>query len=201
MGRLAGLAALALVLGGAVAATGFIAEGGGEPPTGVVRTVSTSGGIDASNPFFQTLGTNGRSCSSCHPAGGGWTVTPPLARARFAATGGLDPIFRSSDGATCPTADVSTVEARRGAYRLLLTKGLIRVALRVPAEAEFRVLEVENPYGCRDALGLSLYRRPLPATNLRFLTTVMWDEQPRGVVLGATGGGRGSRGSAGTSGR
>ena len=35
-------------------------------PSGVVRTFSTAGGIDLSNPFFASLGTNGRSCGTCH---------------------------------------------------------------------------------------------------------------------------------------
>jgi hypothetical protein len=34
--------------------------------TGTLSTYSTAGGIDQSNPFFQNLGTNGRSCGSCH---------------------------------------------------------------------------------------------------------------------------------------
>ena len=87
----------------------------------------------------------------------------------------MDPIFRPNDGANCPTADVSTAGARRAAYSLLLDKGLIRVELPVPADAEFTVASVVNPYGCTDTQNVSVYRRPLPSTNLRFLTTVMWD--------------------------
>src|SRR5262249_3422824 len=33
---------------------------------GTSTTFSTDGGIDLTNPFFQSLGTNGRSCGSCH---------------------------------------------------------------------------------------------------------------------------------------
>src|SRR3989442_369561 len=72
-------------------------------------------------------------------------------------------------------ADVPTVEARRGAYGLLLRKGLIRVGLPVPAGAEFELVGVDDPYGYASAAELSLFRRPLPSTNLRFLTTIMWD--------------------------
>src|SRR5215469_6891745 len=46
-------------------------------PTGAVLTVSTTGSVDTTNPFFQSLGTNGRACVSCHQAGDAWTVTPP----------------------------------------------------------------------------------------------------------------------------
>jgi hypothetical protein len=52
---------------------------------------------------------------------------------------------------------------------------LFRIALSVPAGAEFEVVSVKNPYGCSESSPLSLYRRPLPSTNLRFLSTVMWD--------------------------
>jgi cytochrome c peroxidase len=57
----------------------------------------------------------------------------------------------------------------------LLTKGLIRVSLAVPSAAEFRVVAVDDPYGCSTTSELSVYRRPLPSTNLKFLSTVMWD--------------------------
>jgi cytochrome c peroxidase len=45
----------------------------------------------------------------------------------------------------------------------------------VPGNAEFTVESVDSPYGCTNATTLALYRRPLPATNLRFLTAIMWD--------------------------
>ena len=51
--------------------------------------------------------------------------------------------------------------------------------------ADFEVVQVENSYGCVDRKAVSVYRRPLPVTNLRFLSSVMWD-------------GRGSSGLAGT---
>jgi cytochrome c peroxidase len=37
------------------------------------------------------------------------------------------------------------------------------------------VQHVSNPYGCSDTSTLSMYRRPLPATNLKFLSTLMSD--------------------------
>ena len=36
--------------------------------SGFVATYNTSGDIDQSNPFFQSLGTNGRTCGTCHQA-------------------------------------------------------------------------------------------------------------------------------------
>jgi cytochrome c peroxidase len=132
--------------------------------------------IDTSGPFFQSLGTNGRSCSSCHVANQGWSIAPLQTQLRFLLTGGTDPIFRTVDGSNCDhNINVSTIAGRQSAYSLLLTRGLIRIALDVPANAEFRVVSVQNPYGCSSASTLSMYRRPLPATNLRYLNTVMWD--------------------------
>ncbi len=127
------------------------------------------------NEFFQALGTNSRSCSTCHQAQEGWTVTPEGIQKRFKATRGTDPIFRTNDGSNSPDADVSTVEARRAAYSMLLAKGLIRVGLGIPHDAEFELLDVDDPYRFATAAELSLFRRPLPATNLKFLSAVMWD--------------------------
>ena len=144
-------------------------------PTGFAVTVSTNGSIDLTNEFFQNLGSNGRSCSSCHRIENGWTITPEGVQARFDATRGKDPLFRTNDGSNSPNADVSTLEKRRAAYSMLLTKGVIRVGIGIPDNAEFDLVGVDDPYQFASAAELSLFRRPLPATNLKFLSTVMWD--------------------------
>src|SRR5436305_14568537 len=114
-----------------------------QDPSGTLATFSTSGAIDSGNPFFQSLGTNGRTCNSCHQASDGWTVTPSHIQARFNATGGTDPIFRPNDGSNSPNAEVSTVAAREKAYSMLLSKGLIRVGLPIPDDAEFTLQKVD----------------------------------------------------------
>jgi hypothetical protein len=154
-------------------------------PSGLIATFSTHGVIDRANPFFQNLGVNGRRCATCHRPAEGWTVTPRGLRARFEATQGRDPIFRPIDGAGCPDLDVSTLKARRQAYAPLLRKGLVRVPMKVRPGAEFSVVRVDNPYGCARQDELSVYRRPLPSTNLPFLSAVMWDG--RGMVKDAQG--------------
>ena len=58
---------------------------------------------------------------------------------------------------------------------MLLDKGLIRVGLPIPAGADFTLVAVDDPYGFASSNELSLFRRPLPSTNLRFLTGVMID--------------------------
>src|SRR5206468_4368630 len=93
----------------------------------------------------------------------------------FKASKGRDPLFASVDGMNSPTADTSTVAAREDACSMLLTKGLIRVGIGIPANAEFTLDFCDDPYGYASAKELSLFRRPLPTTNLCFLTTVMWD--------------------------
>ncbi len=157
-------------------------------PFGKVATFHPSGPtLTAKNPFFQDLGTNGRTCFTCHQPQTGWTVSAASVEARFKESSGTDPIFRLVDGATCPSDDVSTVAARRKAYALLTKKGLIRIGLPLPSPAilQFEVTKVSDPYHCttNPVTGLtsptsgtvSVYRRPLPAANLGFLSTIMWD--------------------------
>src|SRR5579859_7917603 len=145
--------------------------------TGFVETYNVNNtDIDLTGPFFQSLGTNGRSCSSCHRPAEAWSVSAAEVQLRFLLTQGLDPIFRTNDGSNCDhNIDTSTVEGRRAAYSLLLSRGLIRISLPVPANAQFTVAGVQNPYGCSDTATLSMYRRPLQSTNLKFLSTVMFD--------------------------
>src|SRR5262249_10127129 len=144
---------------------------------GMLRTISLDGSavIKPDNPFFLSLGTNGRSCVSCHVPSTAWTISPSEVRDRFAKTQGLDPIFRTNDGSNSPLADVSTVAARRAAYSMLLNKGVIRIGLPIPAGAEFELIEVEDLYGFASAAELSLFRRPIPGANLPLLTALMWD--------------------------
>ena len=152
-------------------------------PTGFASTFSTTGRIDLTNEFFQDLGANGRRCVSCHVPSAGWTIAPSQVQAIFNRTLGgviddalgLGAIFRTNDGSNSPAADVSSLAARRSAYSMVLTKGLIRVGIGVPASADFELVAVDDPYHFASAAELSLFRRPLPTTNLQFLSTVMWD--------------------------
>ncbi len=144
---------------------------------GYAATYSTAGGVDLDNLFFKTLGSNGRTCVSCHSPSTGWTVNPSDIRSRFNATNGIDPIFRPNDGAVCAKANVSTVQARSAAYGLLLRKGLFRIDLPMPTDREFDMVNATGVY-CNTPMQsqfLPLFRRPLPSTNLKFLAAVMWD--------------------------
>ena len=184
MSKFIGLATL--LLAGVAVAAPAVADRAARPtvlsqfqvfpdPSGEFATFNVPGPVDTGNPFFQSLGTNGRACVTCHQPADAWTITPSHVRQRFENSAGRDPIFRTNDGATCPSADVSSVASRRRAYSLLLSKGLIRVEMPMPAGAEFDVLTVDSPYGCSDTSALSVYRRPPPTVSLADLSTVMWD--------------------------
>ncbi len=166
-----------------VDATAADVPSGARDQTGFGATVVT-GAADAT--FFTALGTNGRSCGTCHDQTTGWTVTPAGLQARFAATGGTDPIFRPVDGAVSPTADVSTVAARETAYAMLLAKAVLRIDRPVPATADFTVIAVDDPYGYATATNLAVFRRPRPSSNLRFSPTVMWDGREPDLTSQAT---------------
>src|SRR5262252_10128990 len=136
-------------------------------PGGTASTFSTAGSVDLTGPCFQSLGTNGRSCGSCHQPSDGMSVAAANVQARFDQTQGLDPIFRTVDGSNCNhSIDVSTLAGREAAYLLLRTRGLIRIAIGVLPTADYQVMSVNNPYGCNETNVISMYRRPLPSTNL-----------------------------------
>ncbi len=155
-------------------------------PSGSIVTLQPSGPTTTSqNAFFENLGTNGRTCFSCHQPQNGWSISAASVQARFYASYGADPIFRLVDGATCPSNDVSSITNKLKSYSLLLNKGLIRVGLPIPATTQFQVASIDDPYNCNTnpATGLtsqttgivSIYRRPLPSANLGFLSAIMWD--------------------------
>jgi cytochrome c peroxidase len=145
---------------------------GSPDPTGFGDSVL---GSASSSLFSTSLGTNGRSCATCHVQAEGWSVTPADVQARFQATAGTDPIFRTVDGTNSPHADVSTLAAMQASYSMLLSRAVLRIGIGMPTGADFTLAAVDDPYGFASAAELSLFRRPLPATNLRFLTSIMWD--------------------------
>ncbi|HKC72234.1 MAG TPA: hypothetical protein VKB60_11450 [Terriglobales bacterium] len=141
--------------------------------TGFSATNSTTRSINLGSAFFQSLGTNGRSCGTCHQPSDGFGLSAIDAQLRYAITRGKDPLFAQIDGSTCPTGVINN--------GLLLSNGLIRVGLTVPATAQYTIVAAQDPYGCAltvDSHGVqtaSVYRRPLPSTNLGFLSSVMFD--------------------------
>jgi cytochrome c peroxidase len=149
-------------------------------PTGLISTYNANGPIDenSNNAFFESLGTNGRSCGTCHLASDGMGLGVNSIQAKYVATHGNDPLFAAIDGANCP----NSTSHDPASHSLLLKSGLIRVFLPVPANAQYQIQTDRDPYGCAivtDASTgvqtVSVYRRPLPSTNLQFLSAVMFD--------------------------
>lgn len=158
-------------------------------PTGLVSTYNTGGPIVENTPFFQSLGTNGRSCATCHVAGNAMGLSTQNVQQRFFLTRGHDPLFAAVDGANCP----NTSSNDPATHSLLLKNGLIRVGIQLPATAQFTIRAAVDPYGCAvvtDPISglqtVSVYRRPLPTANLRFLSTIMFDGRETVVPLNNT---------------
>ena len=177
LGLLAAAAAIPALAGGLDNQAGLGVQYA-EDPSGVLGIVNLNGPTATDGPFFQSLGTNGRSCSTCHIADQALGLSAAGARERFEQTNGSDPLFAAVDGANCSNVQPGD----RSGRSLLLRNGLIRVGLQLPANAQFTISVVHDPYGCAitpDPKGaqptVSVYRRPLPTTNLVFLSTVMFD--------------------------
>ena len=147
--------------------------------TGLSGTYSKTGSVDLSGPFFQSLGTNGRSCGTCHEPSDGFGLSAVDAQFRYFISRGKDPLFAQVDGSTFPTGPINN--------SLVVNNGLIRIGLTVPPNTtdssapQYTITAVQDPYGCAlttDSQGVqtvSVYRRPLPTTNLGFLSAVMFD--------------------------
>jgi cytochrome c peroxidase len=146
--------------------------------TGTLGIFNANGRTRTDGPFFQSLGTNGRSCATCHVAEQAFSFSAAGARERFEHTHGHDPLFAAVDGANCPSAR----SGDSAGHSLIVQNGLIRVGIQLPVKTEFTITAVHDPYGCAIIPGdagapptVSVYRRPLPTTNLVFLSTVMFD--------------------------
>jgi cytochrome c peroxidase len=177
-------------------------------PTGRVSSLQPLGPTTTgTNAFFQSLGENGRSCVTCHLPPNAMSVSVDNVNTRWNATNGADPIFAPIDGADCPIkvtlADQGSLDPR-AAHSLLLDRGLFRIFLAVPDNAEFTAEVVSDPTdtsthqppfnndGCntdpqftvgKDGSGnpdqvLSMYRRPRISANLSAVITTRSD---RGV--------------------
>jgi hypothetical protein len=153
--------------------------------TGSVETYTTAGSITESGPFFSSLGTNTRTCNNCHQLAQGMSIAPAALQTLFTATDGTDPVFNAIDGANCPTVATGSTAG----HSLLLNSGLVRIAITLPATAQFTIATLNDPYGCATTLSttgqqiVSVYRRPLPTSGLPYLSNVMWDTRQTVAAL------------------
>ena len=147
---------------------------------GRLGVLNVNGPIETKgHPFFEAIGANGRACVTCHQPANAMSVSVETIRARWQATGGKDPIFAAIDGSNNP----SLPQDQASSHSLLLDRGLFRVAMSWPPAGvtpEFAIEVVRDPTGVnRDAIyGLrsptptvSVFRRPRPAANLKYVTS------------------------------
>lgn len=163
---------------------------------GVLRTLVTGGPVQtAGHPFFEPLGSNGRACVSCHQPADGMSLAAETIRERWRVTGGQDPIFAAVDGSNCPTLP----QGAAASHSMLLERGLFRIERPWPVTEyegrpvtpDFTIEVVRDPYGCNSGPRygpengrISVYRRPRPLANLKYLLAVGFAYDPKqGLAL------------------
>jgi len=135
------------------------------------------------HPFFESIGSNGRACVTCHQPENAMSISVPSIQERWRVTGGKDPLFAAVDGSNCPNLP----QDDPASHSLLLERGLFRVFLPWPPKAadgsridpEFTLEVVRDPTGCNThpEYGLnspnpmvSVYRRPRVVANTKYTT-------------------------------
>jgi hypothetical protein len=132
---------------------------------GVAETVHTSGAIDFTNPFFQALGTNPRTCMTCHNPNQGWTMTADANKELFKDTDGLAPLFNLVDEGVSPVADISTKRARKETFKPnVVDLAVTRFTRNIPATAQFTIVP-EDPSGFSTPTQVLNFHRPTAIAN------------------------------------
>jgi hypothetical protein len=139
---------------------------------GVGETFHTSGSIDFTNPFFLALGTNPRTCMTCHNPNQGWTMTSDANRQLFKDTDGLDPLFNLVDEGTRPGADISTKKARKATFvPNVVDLAVTRFTRNIPATAQFTVAP-EDPSGFSTPTSILNFHRPTATMNEQLVSSI-----------------------------
>jgi hypothetical protein len=139
---------------------------------GVAESFHTTGAIDFTNPMFLQLGTNPRSCATCHAPDQGWAMTADNNKQLFKDSDGLDPLFNLVDEGNRPDADISTKDARRATFgpttvKLALTRFTRNISAAAAMAAEYSIIAVEDPSGFPLVTTSSFlnFRRPTHMVN------------------------------------
>lgn len=142
---------------------------------GEAATFSTQGSVNLTGEYFKAQGRNGQSCASCHIPEEAWSINPGTLQRLFDETDGTHPVFNPLD-ANSPSMDVSTAQARRAAYSMLLTRGVFRRGGAPRPDSEWELIAADDPHGLASPELLVHWRRAMPTSN--FATgsaTVNWD--------------------------
>jgi hypothetical protein len=150
---------------------------------GTLGVLNASGQVNTDqHPFFTPLGTNGRACVNCHQPAWAMSVSAAELQQRWRSTEGKDPVFAAFDGSNCP----GLPQDKESSHSLLLKRGLFRIPLPWPPKnpdgsakpVEFKIEVVRDPTGCNTSAEyglksaqptISVYRRPRPAANLKYV--------------------------------
>jgi cytochrome c peroxidase len=144
-------------------------------PGGKAATFSTQGFVDLTGEYFKAQGTNGRSCVTCHTPEEAWSINPGTLQSLFDETDGTDPVFNLLD-ANNPNMDVSTPEARRAAYSMLLSRGVFRRGGAPRPNSEWELIAVDDPHGFAGLNRLVHWRRVSPTINFALGSAIVnWD--------------------------
>ncbi|MDO6415244.1 hypothetical protein Q4F19_12700 [Sphingomonas sp. BIUV-7] len=159
-------------------------------PGGILRVLLKDGPMETrGHPFFSAVGPSGRACVTCHQPADSMSLSAKSAQDRWDRTAGKDPLFAAYDGSDCPTLP----QAERASHSLLLDHGLIRIQRPWPAQdvagkpikADFDIEVVRDPTTCNsggfgpDKGKISVYRRPRPVANLKYLLAVGFAYDPK----------------------
>ncbi|HQS70557.1 MAG TPA: hypothetical protein PLM58_13065 [Novosphingobium sp.] len=158
---------------------------------GTLRTLTVGGPLKtAGHPFFEPLGKDGRACVTCHQPSDAMSLSVDSVRRQWDRTNGKDPLFAAYDGSNCPTLP----QDKRDSHSLLLDRGLIRIERPWPAKSfngnpvkpDFTIEVVRDPNGCNsgpaygpEAGKISVYRRPRPVANMKYLLAVGFPFDPK----------------------
>jgi hypothetical protein len=89
--------------------------------------------------MFLQLGTNPRSCATCHAPDQGWTMTADANKELFKESDGLAPLFNLVDEGNRPDADISTKDARKATFNPQTVKlALTRFTRNISADRRGR---------------------------------------------------------------
>jgi hypothetical protein len=165
---------------------------------GSLRVLLSGGRLETrGHPFFEPIGGTGRACVTCHQPSDGMSLAARTAVQRWKVTNGRDPLFAAYDGSNCPNLP----QGEPGSHSLLLERGLFRVEREWPPrdatgrriDPDFRLEVVRDPTGCNSGPDygplaakprISVYRRPRPVANLKYLTAVGFAYDPKqGMAL------------------
>ena len=127
---------------------------------GFAATFHTSGVIDRTNPFFENLGTNGRTCETCHDSRSAWTTSAILMKILFETTAGTHPLFVSlHDSGIRPDAPTGTLSEKRATFKTLLEFGVHRFTRTGHVGNDYDVTAVDDPWGWSTVASFSNFRR------------------------------------------